>query len=96
MEEVAMYQMVVLLSMLFVSMLKTIGIYFVVREKGEKFAPKYILSAILGIFVGYMAFMPTATYSGTLIDIFMQAGYYALGANLMFDLAGKVVGRKEK
>ena len=85
------YQLVVIMSMLFVIGLKTIGMYYVKKSQDATivFNYGYIISAMLGVFVGYVAFLPMMMYDGTYIDIFMQAGFYALGANLMVDLAGK-------
>lgn len=95
MQTVELYQTFVILSMLTVNMLKTFGMYWMMKRKEPelKFNPAYIVSALLGIFMGYAAFVPLMTYEGTYINIFMQAGFYALGANLMFDFAGKI---KEK
>lgn len=89
------FQITVILSMIFVNALKTIGMYYMARRKDPqlKFDPSYAVSALLGIFMGYMAFLPSMTYEGTYLNIFMISGYYALGANLMFDFVGKV---KEK
>lgn len=89
------YQIFVILSMLTVNLLKTFGTYWMMRisDPEVKFNPAYLISAFLGIFMGYVAFLPQMSYEGTYINIFMQAGFYALGANLMFDFMGKV---KEK
>ena len=89
------YQTFVIISMITVSMLKLLGMYYIMKRQDEtlKFNNAYLVSAILGVFMGYAAFIPQMTYEGTYINIFMQAGFYALGANLMFDFAGKV---KEK
>lgn len=89
------FQITVILSMIFVNMLKTIGMYYLAKRKEPqlKFDPSYAVSALLGIFMGYMAFLPSMTYEGTYLNIFMTSGYYALGANLMFDFAGKVKER---
>ena len=89
------YQTFVIVSMIFVSMLKLLGMYWMMKKQDPelKFNYAYAVSALLGVFVGYMAFVPTMNFEGTYINIFMQAGFYALGANLMFDFAGKV---KEK
>ena len=89
------YQIFVILSMLTVNLLKTFGTYWMMKINNPdiKFNPAYLISAFLGIFMGYVAFLPQMSYEGTYINIFMQAGFYALGANLMFDFMGKV---KEK
>lgn len=95
MQTVELYQTFVILSMLFVNLLKTFGMFWMMKRKEQetKFNPAYLVSALLGVFMGYVAFIPQMTYEGTYINIFMQAGFYAIGANLMFDFAGKI---KEK
>ncbi len=89
------YQTFVILSMLTVNLLKTFGMFWMMKRKEPEttFNPAYLVSALLGVFMGYAAFIPQMTYEGTYINIFMQSGFYAIGANLMFDFAGKV---KEK
>ena len=95
MQTVELYQTFVILSMLTVNLLKTFGMFWMMRRTDPtlKFNPAYLVSAMLGIFMGYAAFIPQMTYEGTYINIFMLSGFYALSANLMFDFAGKV---KEK
>ena len=95
MQNQATYQMFVILSMITVNMLKTFGIYFMMKQTDSELRmnPAYIVSAVLGVFVGYGLFLPIMAYEGTYINIFMTAGTYALGANLLFDFAGKM---KEK
>ncbi len=89
------FQIVVILSMILINMLKTVGMYYMMKRKEPtlKFDPSYAVSALLGIFMGYMAFLPSMTYEGTYLNIFMTSGYYALGANFMFDFVGKVKER---
>lgn len=95
MQTVELYQIFVIISMLTVNLLKTFGMFWMMKRKEQetKFNPAYLVSALLGVFMGYAVFIPQMTYEGTYIAIFMQAGFYAIGANLMFDFAGKI---KEK
>lgn len=95
MESKETYQIFVILSMLVVNMLKVIGSYYYTKQYTPeiKFNNFYVISAILGIFVGYALFTKSITYEGTYIDTFMLAGAFALGSNLLFDFAGKL---KEK
>ncbi len=98
MQTAEIYQTFVILSMLTVNMLKTFGMYLMMKRTDPelKFNPAYIVSGLLGVFMGYAAFVPQMTYEGTYINIFMQAGFYALGANLMFDFAGKIKEKSTK
>lgn len=89
------YQIFVILSMLIVNILKVVGMYYYTKQSTPdvKFNMFYLISAILGIFMGYAAYTKYITYEGTYIDIFMLAGFFALSSNLIFDFAGKL---KEK
>lgn len=71
--------------------LKTIGLYFAKKEKGEKFKAEYAITAIMGIFMAYTAFAETASYNISYVDMFMQSAFYGLGMNLMFDVPAKMV-----
>lgn len=95
MQDIETYQMFVIASMLTVNMLKVIGMYYYTKTTTPdvKFNMFYIISAILGVFVGYPIFIKTITFDGTYIDTFMFAGAYAFAANLIIDFAGKL---KEK
>lgn len=86
-----MYQIFVILSMVFVNALKTYGMYLYTKQytPDVKFNNFYIISAILGVFIGYSMYIPTVLYEGTYINIFMDAGKYAIGLTLLFDFAGK-------
>lgn len=77
--------------MLVVNLMKTYGMYLVKRAKepGIEFNYYYLLTAILGVFVGFQLYLPKIWYGGSIVETFMMAGYYALGANLMFDLGLK-------
>lgn len=95
-EQLEIFQLVVIAAMLSVIALKVFGTYLMLRysDKTIKFNPAFVVSGILGVFVGYVAFMGTSpNMDCTYIDLFMQAGFYAIGANLMFDFAGKVKGK---
>lgn len=87
------YQLVIIMSMLFVNTLKTFGMYKIKKAQDPTitFNYAYVISAILGVFVGYVAFLPLMTENVTYIELFMQSGFYAIGANLIVDLAGKSV-----
>ena len=95
-ENLEIFQIIVIAAMLSVIALKVFGTYLMLRysDKTIKFNPAFIVSGILGVFVGYVAFMGSnPVMDATYVDIFMQAGFYALSANLMFDFAGKVKGK---
>lgn len=95
-EQLEIFQLIVIASMLFVNSLKVFGTFLAVRYTNHdiKFNPAFAVNGLLGIFVGYVAFMGSSpVMDATYVDIFMQAGFYALGANLMFDFAGKVKGK---
>ena len=95
-EQLEIFQIIVIISMLFVNSLKVFGTFIAVRfsNPGTKFNPAFAVSGLLGVFVGYVAYMGSnPVMDATYVDIFMQAGFYALGANLMFDFAGKVKGK---
>jgi magnesium-transporting ATPase (P-type) len=95
-EQLEIFQLIVITSMLFVNSLKVFGTFLAVRftNPETKFNPAFAVASLLGVFVGYAAFMSTnPAMDATYVDIFMQAGFYALGANLMFDFAGKVKGK---
>jgi hypothetical protein len=98
MQDKETYQLIVIISMLFINMLKTFGMYYVTKQAipDTKFNSFYIISAVLGVFIGYSFFLPDMTYSGTYIDTFMNSGKYAIGANLLVDLTGKLKSNSEK
>lgn len=89
------YQMFVIVSMLIVNMLKVAGMYYYTKTMtpDAKFNTFYVISAVLGVFLGYVAYTNFITYEGTYIDTFMLAGAFSLGSNLLFDFTGKA---KEK
>ncbi len=91
------YQIFVIMSMLIVNILKVVGMYYYTKQTTPdvKFNQFYIVSAVLGIFLGYTIFIKTISYEGTYIDTFMLAGAYALGSNLLFDFAGKLKANSE-
>jgi hypothetical protein len=92
------YQLIVIISMILVIGLKTYGMYQIKKSQDPTivFNYGYVISAVLGVFVGYTTFMPNMMYTGTYIDIFMQAGFYAIGANLLVDMAGKSIPGKSE
>lgn len=95
-EQLELFQIMVILSMLFVNSLKVFGTFLAVRysNPGTKFNPSFAVAGLLGVFVGYVAYMGShPVMDATYVDIFMQAGFYALGANLLFDFVGKVKGK---
>ena len=95
-EQLEIFQLIVIASMLFVNSLKVFGTYFAVKFviPDLKFNPAFVVAGLLGVFVGYVAYMGSSpVMDATYVDIFMQAGFYALGANLMIDFAGKVKGK---
>jgi len=91
-------QLIIILSMLTVNMLKTIGMYYVKRrqdklsgEQARGFDYSYVVSALLGVFVAYVAFGNTgAINTSSFIDTFMQAGYYSLTSTFLFDFSGRL------
>lgn len=91
-------QLTIILSMLTVNILKTIGMYFVKRRKDSLnkspvrwFDYSYVVSALLGVFAAYVAFGNTgAINTSSLVDTFMQAGYYSLTATFLFDFTGRM------
>lgn len=95
-EQLEIFQIIVIVAMLSVIALKVFGTYLMLRysDKTIKFNPAFVVSGLLGVFIGYVAYMGSnPVMDATYIDIFMQAGFYALSANLMFDFAGKVKGK---
>lgn len=95
-EQLEIFQLIVIISMLAVNTLKVFGTFIAVKynDPSTRFNPSFVVSGLLGVFVGYVAYMGSnPTMDATYVDIFMQAGFYAIGANLMFDFAGKVKGR---
>lgn len=92
------YQMFVIASMLIANMLKVIGMYYYTKQftPDVKFNTFYIISAVLGIFLGYAIYTKTILYEGTYIDTFMLAGFFAVSSNLIFDFAGKLKLNSEK
>lgn len=92
-ENIEIFQIIVIAAMLAVIALKVFGTYLMLRYSDPtiKFNPAFAISGVLGVFVGYVAYMGSnPVMDATYVDIFMQAGFYALSANLMFDFAGKV------
>lgn len=92
-EQLELFQIIVIAAMLTVIALKVFGTYLMLRYSDPtiKFNPAFAISGVLGVFVGYVAYMGSnPVMDATYVDIFMQAGFYALSANLMFDFAGKV------
>lgn len=90
------FEIIVIVSMLAVNLLKVYGTFLALRmgNPAIKFNPGYLVSAVLGVFVGYVAFMQTdPVMETTYISLFMHAGFYALGANLMVDFTGKLKGK---
>ena len=95
-EQLELFQIIVIAAMLAVTVLKVFGTYLAIKYNTPTlvFNPAFIVSGLLGVFVGYVAYMGSSpAMDATYIDIFMQAGFYALSANLMFDFAGKVKGK---
>jgi drug/metabolite transporter (DMT)-like permease len=96
MEHMELFQIIVIAAMLAVIALKVFGTYLMLRYSDPtiKFNPAFVVSGVLGVFVGYVAYMGSSpVMDATYVDIFMNAGFYALSANLMFDFAGKVKGK---
>ena len=91
-------QLIIILSMLTVNMIKTIGMYYVKRrqdglsgETARGFDYSYVVSALLGVFMAYVAFGNTgAINTSSFIDTFMQAGYYSLTSTFLFDFSGRL------
>ena len=95
-EQLEIFQILVIAAMLSVIVLKLFGTYLMLRysDKTIKFNPAFVVSGLLGVFVGYVGYMGTnPALDATYVDIFIYAGFYALGTNLMFDFAGKVKER---
>lgn len=95
-EQLEIFQLIVIASMLFVNSLKVFGTFIAMRYNHPEtmFNPAFAVSGLLGVFIGYVAFMGSnPVMDATYVDIFMQAGFYALSANLLFDFAGKVKGK---
>jgi len=93
MEQLEIFQIIVIASMLFVNGLKVFGTYFAIKfvMPDLKFNPAFAVAGLLGVYVGYVAYMSTnPVMDATYVDIFMQAGFYALSADLLFDFAGKM------
>lgn len=89
-------QVIIISSMLIVNMLKTVGMFYAKRMKDAAqglptrgFDPRYITSALLGVYGAYALFGNSgAINTSSVIDTFMQAGYYAFTTNLVIDFAG--------
>lgn len=83
-------QTTALLSMAVIVTLKTIGFYYAKRMQDSTvtFDPRYAITAFFGLFTAYAAYRPNIT-GGTVIDIFVDAGVYAIAFNLAFDIPGK-------
>lgn len=95
-EQLELFQIIVIGSMLVVNALKVFGTFIAVKYNNPdiRFNPAFAVSGVLGVFVGYVAYMGSSPImDATYVDIFMQAGFYAMSANLMFDFAGKVKGK---
>ena len=92
-EHIEIFQITVILSMAIVISLKIFGTFLALRYNNPemRFNPAFIVSGVLGVFVGYVAYMGSNPVTDTTyIDVFMCAGFYALGANLMVEFASKV------
>lgn len=83
-------QLLVLLSMAVVICLKTFGFYYAKKLQGTetKFDPRYAITGFFALFTAYAAYRPNIT-TGTPVDIFVDAGVYAIAFNLAFDIPGK-------
>ena len=89
------YELTVIISMITVNLLKVYGTYLIVKTPDTKFNSAYIVSGVLGVFIGYSIFIPAVDYSGTLIDIFMEAGKASLLGTFAFDFYAKVKEKSE-
>ena len=83
-------QLWVLLSMAVIIGLKTFGFYYAkkIQDKTITFDPRYTITAFFALFTAYAAYRPNIT-TGTPVDIFIDAGVYAIAFNLAFDIPGK-------
>jgi predicted membrane channel-forming protein YqfA (hemolysin III family) len=88
-----MYQIAVIASMIFAVSLKTIGMYYNAKAKYPDivFNYGYVVSAIMGVFTAFGAYMAANPYGDTVISTFMFAGLFALGMNLSIEFAGKAI-----
>lgn len=83
-------QLLVLLSMAAVIGLKTFGFYYAkkIQDKTIAFDPRYVITAFFALFTAYAAYRQHITI-GTPVDVFIDAGIYAIAFNLAFDIPGK-------
>jgi hypothetical protein len=91
MDEVTTYQITVLISMFFINIL-VVGLMWLNAKsmnKDLKFNVKYVVYAIFGVILGYNWFVPSMSYSGTLLDTFMASAAYALSSQYLVEKGSK-------
>lgn len=83
-------QILVMFSMAIVIGLKTFGFYYAKKLQNPEitFDPRYAVTAFFALFTAYAAYRSHITI-GTPIDVFIDAGIYAIAFNLAFDIPGK-------
>ena len=80
MESHEVYQIIVIIAMLLVNLMLVALMYLNAKKHnpGATFDVQYLIYAMFGVFLGLGLFLPSMTYEGTYIEIFVQAAVYAI------------------